>query len=57
MYIDAYNSTVKYGPGDQTHFEVLLRQGLTDLGVINRGVSENYYALEHGHHVQLVGAQ
>ncbi|KAL3160522.1 hypothetical protein ABBQ32_010826 [Trebouxia sp. C0010 RCD-2024] len=35
VYIDAQGSTVKFCPGDRTHFEVLLRQGLTDLGATN----------------------
>lgn len=37
MYIQASDSTVKFCPGDRTHFEILLRQGLTDLGVVNKG--------------------
>ena len=35
IYIDAQGSTVKFCPGDRTHFEVMLRQGFTDMGALN----------------------
>ena len=56
MYIDAYSSTVKFCPGDQTHFELLLREGLTDLGTMNRGLDEERHA-EFNDFVVLTPAQ
>ena len=35
VYIDAQGATVKFCPGDRTHFEVLLREGFTDMGALN----------------------
>ena len=56
MYVDAYESTVKFCPGDQTHFEVLLREGLTDLGTLNRGLKMEHNA-EYSQFVVMTGAQ
>lgn len=56
LYVDAYNSTVKFCPGDQTHFEVLLREGLQDLGTLNRGVLMEHYS-EFSEFVVLTSAQ
>ena len=58
MYHNAYRSDLTFTPGDQTHFEVFLRQGFTDFGVANKGVKKKYFgSQEHGHFVVLTGAQ
>ncbi|DBA82477.1 hypothetical protein WJX79_005540 [Trebouxia sp. C0005] len=56
MYVDAYDSTVKFCPGDRSHFEVLLREGLTDLGTLNRGLTQEHNS-EFAEFVVLTAAQ
>lgn len=56
VYIDAQSSTVKFCPGDRTHFEVLLRQGLTDLGALNSFLAHERHA-EFADFVVLTPAQ
>jgi len=55
-YVDAYDSTVKFCPGDRSHFEVLLREGLTDLGTLNRGIGQEHHS-EFAEFVVLNAAQ
>lgn len=54
--MDAYESTVKYCPGDRTHFEVLLREGMQDLGTLNRGLQMEHNS-EYSEFVVLTAAQ
>ena len=56
VYIDAVGSTVKFCPGDRTHFEVLMRRGLTDLGATNNFLAHERHS-EFADFVVLTPAQ
>lgn len=57
VYTDSDEGQTKFCPGNETHFEILQREGYQDLGILNKGTELEQWADEYRDHIVLTSAQ